>query len=81
VGRQLHDSLGQQITGIGMIVSSLREQLGSESPHADAAAKLDSSNQVAQRQLRSAGRRFVPGGGGRKNGFVAEFARIQAATA
>jgi PAS domain S-box-containing protein len=60
VGRELHDSLGQQITGIGLIVAGLCEQLGRESPHTDLVAKLETSIQAAQRQLRALARGLFP---------------------
>jgi two-component system CheB/CheR fusion protein len=60
VGQQLHDSLGQQITGIGMIASSLKKQVGNQSPQAETAGKLESSVEAAQRQLRTLAKGLFP---------------------
>ncbi|MBC8873605.1 MAG: PAS domain S-box protein [Planctomycetes bacterium] len=60
MGRQLHDSLGQQITAIGMMVASLRQGLDSKSSQTDVAAKLEASVQAAQQQLRALANGMFP---------------------
>ena len=52
LGRDLHDSLSQEITGVAMLSTALRERLPADSPVASLAEKLDSSMQDAKESLR-----------------------------
>ncbi|MDH3719046.1 MAG: PAS domain S-box protein, partial [Planctomycetota bacterium] len=52
MGRELHDTLGQQITAVGMVASALQEQCGDELPQAELVAKLETNVEAAKQQLR-----------------------------
>jgi two-component sensor histidine kinase len=60
IGRQLHDSLGQEISSIGMMASTLRELLGGDSPHADLLDKLEATADQAKSQLRALTKGILP---------------------
>lgn len=61
MGQDLHDGLGQQITGIGMLASSLEKRLrASGSPEADRAARLVEALREAQHQVRALSRGLMP---------------------
>jgi PAS domain S-box-containing protein len=60
IGRELHDSLGQQITAMGMIATGLTHQLDGQSPQAETAAKLEMSVLEAQRMLRTLSKGLLP---------------------
>lgn len=61
IGQDLHDGLGQQITGIGMLASSLEKSLRrAGSPEADRAARLLETTREAQRQVRALARGLIP---------------------
>lgn len=53
VGRELHDTLGQQLTGVGLLVTSLKAQLGQGSRHDAAVAHLEQAVDQSKAQLRS----------------------------
>ena len=53
VGRELHDTLGQQLTAVGMLVSSLRSQGGHGEERAGALAQLERTVEESKGQLRS----------------------------
>lgn len=55
--RELHDSLGQEVSGIGMLAASLRQQLPGESPQAKLAAQLETTIDRTKQNLR----RFAKG--------------------
>jgi len=60
IGRQLHDSLGQEISSVGMMASTLRELLGADSPHADLLDKLEATADLAKSQLRNLIKGILP---------------------
>jgi two-component system, LuxR family, sensor kinase FixL len=60
IGTELHDSLGQEITAIGMIVSALREQLGENSPQAGSLDKLELLVNQSKTQVRSVAKGLLP---------------------
>jgi signal transduction histidine kinase len=61
IGRELHDRLGQQITGIGMLARSLERRLAaSGAPEAEAAAALAEVARGAQTQVRALARGLLP---------------------
>jgi len=51
--RELHDGLGQEITAIGMMLSTFSVSLGDHSPHAELAAKLVRTIESIKTQLRA----------------------------
>ena len=53
VGRELHDTLGQQLTAVGMLVSSLRTQVGRSPDRTAALARLEQTVEESKGQLRS----------------------------
>jgi PAS domain S-box-containing protein len=53
VGRELHDTLGQQLTAVGMLVSSLKTQLGPRSGQSEAVSRLEQAVELSKVQLRS----------------------------
>ena len=61
LGRELHDSLGQQIAGIGMMADSLNKALsGREAPEAARAGRLAESIADAKKQVSALARGLVP---------------------
>jgi len=52
-GRELHDTLGQQITGIGMLVASLKRRLGNQPDVGDVMGNLESAVEQAREQTHS----------------------------
>jgi signal transduction histidine kinase len=52
VGRELHDSLGQEITAVGMLASSLHSRLGN-SPEGALAAKVEANVGRVRQHLRT----------------------------
>ena len=55
--RELHDSLGQEVSGIGMLATLLKQQLPEDSPQAQLAAQLESTLDQTKQNLR----RFAKG--------------------
>jgi len=53
VGRELHDTLGQQLTAVGMLVSSLRSQRGRGEEGGAGLAQLERTVEETKGQLRS----------------------------
>ncbi len=53
LGRELHDSLGQQISALGILVAALQEQLPSDVPGANVVVKLESALDQAKQQVRA----------------------------
>ena len=53
VGRELHDTLGQQLTAVGMLVSSLKAQSSRGPERLDAIARLEQTVEESKGQLRS----------------------------
>ncbi|MEX1096150.1 MAG: PAS domain S-box protein [Planctomycetales bacterium] len=61
LGQTLHDSLGQQLTGIGLLAERLRQQLVREGSHeAENAASLLDHVKDAQKQVRALARGLLP---------------------
>jgi len=61
IGRDLHDGLGQQVAGLGMIARSLHRRLKQrEDPEAAAAARLLNGLEEAKSQLRMLARGLTP---------------------
>jgi two-component system CheB/CheR fusion protein len=60
LGRELHDTLGQQLTAVGVLAATLREQQASASPRADVLDKLETSIDEAKRQIRALARGLFP---------------------
>ncbi len=60
IGAELHDTLGQEITAIGMIVSALREQLGENWSQAGTLEKLEILVNQSKTQLRSVAKGLLP---------------------
>ncbi len=61
VGRELHDSLGQQTTAIGMLAASLHRQLMAESrPEAELAGKLLERIEQAKTEVRMLSQGLLP---------------------
>jgi PAS domain S-box-containing protein len=61
IGRELHDSLGQELTGLSYLAKSLQQKLtAAENPHAETAQTIASGIQQALRGVRSAVQGLVP---------------------
>ena len=60
-GQELHDSFGQELTGIRMLIDSLRQRLGNQDlPEAETAEELASLIRDAQAKMRSLARGLFP---------------------
>jgi two-component system CheB/CheR fusion protein len=60
LGRQLHDTLGQQLTAIGVLAATLKDHDRREPSEAEVAEKLDASIEEAKRQIRSLSKGLFP---------------------
>ncbi len=61
LGRELHDSVSQMLTGVGMMAETLRHQLSVESsPHAALAARLVRYLNEANQKVRQVSRGLMP---------------------
>jgi PAS domain S-box-containing protein len=61
IGRELHDSLGQELTGLSYLAKSLSQKLATgSSTHAETAQTITSGIQRALREVRSAVQGLVP---------------------
>jgi two-component system, chemotaxis family, CheB/CheR fusion protein len=60
LGRQLHDTLGQQLTAIGVLAATLKGHHRQESSEAEVFEKLDASIEEAKRQVRSLSKGLFP---------------------
>jgi PAS domain S-box-containing protein len=61
IGQELHDSLGQQLTGIGLLAKTLERKLeAAGSPAASSATDLEQNVGIAQRQLRRLVKGLMP---------------------
>jgi PAS domain S-box-containing protein len=60
LGRELHDTLGQQFTAIAMMASTLRLQVAATSPQNEVLAKMEANIEEAKRQLRSISKGLLP---------------------
>ncbi len=61
IGRELHDSLGQELTGLSYLAKSLQQKLtAADNPHAATAQTIASGIQQALRGVRSAVQGLVP---------------------
>ncbi|HEV3298717.1 MAG TPA: chemotaxis protein CheB [Planctomycetaceae bacterium] len=60
LGRQLHDTLGQQLTAIGVLAATLKEHHCHEPVEAEVFEKLDASIEEAKRQTRSLSKGLFP---------------------
>jgi PAS domain S-box-containing protein len=58
--QELHDGLGQEITAIALMLSTLRTSLGDESPHAELATKLERTIESTKTHLRALARGLFP---------------------
>lgn len=56
-GRELHDSLGQEMSSVGMLATLLRQQLPAQSPESELAGKLEKNIDHAKQEMR----RFAKG--------------------
>src|SRR2546426_2903104 len=60
-GQELHDNLGQQLSGVAMMAKSLEQRLRAKSlPAAESAAEVLKGLQGAQRQVRSIAKGLFP---------------------
>jgi two-component system, chemotaxis family, CheB/CheR fusion protein len=57
---ELHDSLGQQIIGLGMLIAGLRAPTQSGTPHAELVARLESAIEQTKQQLRALVKGLLP---------------------
>jgi signal transduction histidine kinase len=53
LGRELHDSLSQQMTAIGVLADTLREQLSPRGPQTEVIDRLEGGIEEAKRQIRA----------------------------
>jgi signal transduction histidine kinase len=60
LGRELHDSLGQQLTAIGVLAATLRQHEGSESSLSEVGDKLEASIEDAKHQIRAIAKGLFP---------------------
>jgi two-component system sensor kinase FixL len=60
LGRQLHDTLGQQLTAIGVLAATLKDHHRQEPSEAEVFEKLDASIEEAKRQIRSLSKGLFP---------------------
>ncbi len=60
LGRELHDTLGQQVSAVGMLAAALVDQLPAGTPGADTAARLESVVDAARAQLASLSEGLFP---------------------
>jgi PAS domain S-box-containing protein len=61
IGRELHDSLGQELTGLSYLAKSLQQKLtAADNPHANTALTIATGIQQALRGVRSAVQGLVP---------------------
>lgn len=60
LSHELHDSLGQQVTAIGMLAAILKDDLGADSPHTPSIAKIEDSIDQAKQQVRALCRGLLP---------------------
>jgi signal transduction histidine kinase len=60
LGRDLHDTLGQQISALGMMITALRQKIGAKSPWADEIGRLEANVDAAKLQLRSLAKGLLP---------------------
>jgi two-component system CheB/CheR fusion protein len=60
LGRELHDTLGQQLTAIGVLAATLKEHHPSEPAGAEVFEKLNTSIEEAKRQMRSLSKGLFP---------------------
>ena len=61
IGQELHDNLGQQLTGMGMLLKSLHQKLEAKGlPEAENAFQILSCVREAQSQARSLARGLIP---------------------
>lgn len=61
IGRELHDTTGQELTGLGLMAQSMLEQLAAEShPGEETARKMEESIQRALAQVRRLAQGLVP---------------------
>jgi signal transduction histidine kinase len=60
LGRQLHDTLGQQLTAIGVLAATLKEHQHHDPAEAEVFEKLDASIEEAKRQVRSLSKGLFP---------------------
>jgi signal transduction histidine kinase len=60
LGRELHDTLGQQLTAIGVLAATLKEHHPSEPAEAEVFEKLNTSIDEARRQIRSLSKGLFP---------------------
>ncbi|HEV3417966.1 MAG TPA: PAS domain S-box protein, partial [Pirellulales bacterium] len=59
LGRELHDTLGQQLSGLSMMAATLKEQVGNGSTHATAIANLSEVVEQTKQQLRGLAKGLV----------------------
>ncbi len=60
LGRALHDTLGQQLTAIGVLAATLKDHEGNERTAAELSEKLDTSIDEAKRQIRALSKGLFP---------------------
>ncbi len=60
IGLELHDSVGQELTGLGMMANALAERLETAVPEKNIAARLVQGIDRVHRQVRSLSRGLVP---------------------
>ena len=53
LGRDLHDTLGQQLTGIGLLTQALKDRLLKKTPTTDVLVRLESAVEDAKIQIRN----------------------------
>ncbi|MEO8497206.1 MAG: histidine kinase [Planctomycetota bacterium] len=60
LGRELHDTVGQECTAISMFVTTLQQQLGASSKQAEILDRLGKSSEAAKAQLRLVAKGLFP---------------------
>jgi two-component system CheB/CheR fusion protein len=60
IGQDLHDGIGQELTGVGMMVQNLVESLGKDTPEAEQAKKIGAGIRRAMSQARALSRGLMP---------------------
>jgi two-component system, LuxR family, sensor kinase FixL len=60
LGRALHDTLGQQLTAIGVLAATLKDHQENERTSAEVSEKLETSIEEAKRQIRALSKGLFP---------------------
>jgi PAS domain S-box-containing protein len=60
IGQELHDSVGQELTGLGLMADALHQKLDGKAPHDQIAARLSEGIDRVHQQIRTLSRGLVP---------------------